>query len=252
MSQQPIQYAVDLIRTARNIVILTGAGVSKESGVPTFREAMHGLWAKYDPQQLATPYAFRANPQLVWDWYEWRRGLVREAQPNAGHIALAHLEHLHSGNVLTITQNVDDLHERAGTRSIIHLHGNIAQNKCFEACQGEPTQIDTIDLDDDGRPPHCPHCGGLVRPDVVWFGESLPVQAINQAIEASQFCDVMLVVGTSGLVNPAAQLPKLAAQNGATVIEINPDTTPITPIAKVKLNGTSGDLLPQMIAVLEA
>lgn len=252
MSQEPIQYAADLIRSARYLVILTGAGVSKESGVPTFREAMDGLWARYDPQQLATPYAFRANPQLVWEWYEWRRGLVGESKPNAGHIALAQLERLHTGDVLTVTQNVDDLHERAGSEHIVHLHGNIACNKCFDNCQGEPTLIENLDPTDQSVPPRCPHCGGMVRPDVVWFGETLPVHAINRAIEASQLCDVMLVVGISGLVNPAAQLPMLAAQNGAAVIEVNPDTTPITPVAKVKLTGASGELLPQVITVLEA
>lgn len=251
MSQEPIQYAADLVRDARYVVILTGAGVSKESGVPTFREAMDGLWSHYDPQQLATPHAFRANPQLVWEWYEWRRSLVSESMPNAGHMALAQLEQLHPGDILTVTQNVDDLHERAGSQRIVHLHGNIARNKCFDSCQGEPTLLDTLDATNDSKPPRCPYCGGMVRPDVVWFGETLPVHAINRAIEASQLCDVMLVIGTSGLVNPAAQLPILAAQNGASIIEVNPDTTPITPLAKVKLTGASGELLPQVIMALE-
>jgi NAD-dependent deacetylase len=252
MSQEALHRVANLIQSAKRVVILTGAGVSKESVVPTFRDAMDGLWAQYDPQQLATPQAFRSNPKLVWDWYEWRRGLVRKVKPNPGHVALAQLEAQHEGDLLTVTQNVDDLHELAGSHKIVHLHGNIARNKCFNNCQGDPTVIDVETLLTNGTPPRCPHCGAYVRPDVVWFGESLPSHAINQAFEACQDCDVMLVVGTSGLVSPAAQLPSVAAQHGAAIIEINPDSTPITPIAVAKLSGYSGVVLPQLIAAMGA
>lgn len=246
-----IQQAAEWLNTSTNIVILTGAGVSKESGVPTFRDAIDGLWSKYDPQQLATKEAFQANPKLVWDWYEYRRGLVRQAQPNPGHLALAELEKRFPELIL-ITQNVDDLHEQAGSRNIIHLHGNIAQSKCFFDCQGSPTLIDVsqITWDQTSGPPPCPHCGRWVRPDVVWFGEMLPANALDAAYHASRSADLMLVIGTSGMVEPAAGLPRLARQTGAKVIEMNPDATPLTRYADLKLSGASGVILPQLIEAL--
>ncbi|MBC8171164.1 MAG: NAD-dependent deacylase [Anaerolineae bacterium] len=233
------------------MVILTGAGVSKESGVPTFRDAIDGLWAKYDPQQLATKAAFQANPKLVWDWYEYRRSLVRQAQPNPGHTALAALERRSSGLIL-ITQNVDDLHERAGSQNIIHLHGNIAQSKCFFDCQGSPTIIDIAQItwDQTSGPPPCPHCGRWVRPDVVWFGEMLPQLALDAADHASRTADLMLVIGTSGLVEPAASLPRTAQAAGAKVVEINPDTSMLSSYVDLKLTGASGVILPQIIEAL--
>jgi len=249
-NNDPIQQAAAALHSATRIAILTGAGVSKESGVPTFRDAQSGLWAQYDPQELATPQAFQQNPKLVWDWYTWRRGLVRKAAPNPGHQALAKLEKL-TAEVQLITQNVDDLHEQAGSQNVIHLHGNIARNKCFDACQGDPTVIDLTTLgDSESTPPKCPHCGAYVRPDVVWFGEMLPADALHQAMRASQECDVMLVVGTSGLVSPASQLPTIARRGGATVIEVNPDYSMITRIADIKLDGASGEMLPQVIEAL--
>lgn len=246
-----IQQAAEWLNTSTNIVILTGAGVSKESGVPTFRDAIDGLWSKYDPQQLATKEAFQANPKLVWDWYEYRRGLVRQAQPNPGHLALAELEKRFPELIL-ITQNVDDLHEQAGSRNIIHLHGNIAQSKCFFDCQGSPTLIDVsqITWDQTNGPPPCPYCGRWVRPDVVWFGEMLPANALDAAYNASRSADLMLVIGTSGMVEPAAGLPRLARQTGAKVIEMNPDATPLTRYADLKLSGASGVILPQLIEAL--
>lgn len=246
-----IQQAAEWLNTSTNIVILTGAGVSKESGVPTFRDAIDGLWSKYDPQQLATKEAFQANPRLVWDWYEYRRGLVRQAQPNPGHLALAELEK-RCPELILITQNVDDLHEQAGSRNIIHLHGNIAQSKCFFDCQGSPTLIDVsqITWDQTNGPPPCPYCGRWVRPDVVWFGEMLPANALDAAYNASRSADLMLVIGTSGMVEPAAGLPRLARQTGAKVIEMNPDATPLTRYADLKLSGASGVILPQLIEAL--
>lgn len=252
MSDKQIQQAADALSAASQIAVLTGAGVSKESGVPTFRDAQTGLWAKYDPQQLATPNAFLTNPKLVWDWYTFRREMVAAAKPNPGHVALAQLQQ-HRPSTTIITQNVDDLHEQAGSSDVIHLHGSIAENRCFANCQGEPTLIDveTLEWDHAFGPPSCPHCGRHVRPNVIWFGELLPHHAIDAAMQASQDCDVMLVVGTSGLVTPAASLPPLAQAHGAAIIEINPDNTPLTRIADIKLDGPSGEIMPQVLAAME-
>ncbi|MBZ0294327.1 MAG: NAD-dependent deacylase [Anaerolineae bacterium] len=245
----PIQQVVTILKQAQRLAVLTGAGVSKESGVPTFRDALEGLWARYDPQQLATPDAFQRNPKLVWDWYEYRRQMVRMAEPNPGHYALAALES-YFPEMVVITQNVDDLHEQAGSSDVIHLHGNIAQSKCFANCQGVPTLIDVAELDTDETPPKCPHCGAYVRPDVVWFGEILPEDALLRAYHISEQADVMLVIGTSGMVTPAANLPEVAQYNGAPVIEVNPDTSMITRIASVKLDGPSGVMLPRLLEAL--
>jgi NAD-dependent deacetylase len=247
-----VRKAADLIAASQGITILTGAGVSKESGVPTFRDAMEGLWARFDPQQLATPSAFMENPKLVWEWYEYRREMVRRAQPNPGHLALAELERRFPVRAL-ITQNVDDLHEQAGSQQVIHLHGKIAGNRCFYNCQGEPTMVDVeaFAWDRTAGPPPCPYCGRWVRPDVVWFGESLPTAALEAAVESIRRSDVMIVIGTSGVVQPAASLAVTAHRAGAAVIEVNPDETPISPIAQVRLVGPSGQLLPQVIAALD-
>jgi NAD-dependent deacetylase len=253
ISDELIQQAADIVRSAQRVAILTGAGVSKESGVPTFRDAQDGLWAKYDPQQLATPLAFMENPKLVWDWYQYRREMVAQAKPNPGHMALAELEKRFR-DIAVITQNVDDLHEQAGSTNVIHLHGNIAQSKCFLNCQGDPTLIDVskINYDKSQGPPTCPHCGKWVRPNVVWFGEILPVEQLDVAKVASASADVMIVVGTSGLVTPAANLPGLAQRNGAKIIEVNPDYSMITRIADVKLEGASGEMLPRVLKALDA
>lgn len=254
MSQDDlIRRAAEIIKQSKRIAVLTGAGVSKESGVPTFRDAMDGLWARFDPQQLATPQAFQANPKLVWDWYEYRRNMVREAKPNPGHIALAGIQRRYPNTTTIITQNVDDLHEQAGSTGVIHLHGNIARSKCFDNCQGSPTIIDLDGFvwDRAVGPPACPHCGGWVRPDVVWFGEMLPEYELHAAQTASEQCDVMLIVGTSGLVTPAATLPSVAKHAGAKLIEVNPDTSAITRIADVKLDGASGEMLPRVVEALD-
>lgn len=243
---------VKIIKNAKHLVILTGAGVSKESGVPTFRDAMDGLWAKYDPQQLATPRAFAQNPKLVWEWYEYRRGLVNNAKPNAGHIALAHLENLYP-KLWIITQNVDNLHEQAGSTRLIRLHGNIAETICYNQCQGGRVAIDKADFvwdADHTIPPHCPHCGGYLRPNVVWFEEPLPPKAIQLAYEIASRCDVMLIIGTSGMVSPASDLPHLALNNGAALIEVNPDESMITPYVDAHLKGASGVILPALLEAL--
>jgi len=248
--QEKIVEAAAIIGRSQRLAVLTGAGVSKESGVPTFRDAVDGLWARYDPAELATPEAFERDPELVWEWYEYRREMVRRAEPNAGHYALAELEDL-LPRVVVITQNVDDLHQRAGSTDIIPLHGAILRSKCAAGCQGEPTVIEAT-APSGGDLPRCPHCGALARPDVVWFGENLPVDVLMRAMVVTQQADVMLVVGTSGVVQPAAGLPALARRAGATVIEINPISSAITPLAAIWLAGPAGEVLPQVVAAIRA
>jgi NAD-dependent deacetylase len=228
------------------VVALTGAGISAESGVPTFRDAQTGLWARYSAEQLATPEAFLANPRLVWDWYSWRRQLTAKADPNPGHLALVQLQ-ARIAEFTLVTQNVDGLHARAGSRDVIELHGSIATTLCFD--EREPV----ADYTDDGQaPPRCPRCGALLRPGVVWFGESLPPQALARAERAARACDVMLSIGTSSLVQPAAGLPLLAKQQGALLIEVNPSPTPLTPHADEVLSGPAGQVLPQLLQQLDA
>lgn len=249
--ESAFQQAAAMIRASQRIVALTGSGISRESGVPTFRDALDGLWARYDPQELATPTAFRANPKLVWDWYEYRRGVARQAQPNPGHHALAELQRRFPG-LRVITQNVDDLHERAGSTDVIRLHGSLHGNRCFYNCQGDPTLIDvsTLDFDPANGPPRCPHCGRWVRPDVVWFGEMLPPAQLHAAMDAAAHADLMLVIGTSGMVAPAADLPHLARRSGARLVEVNPAASTLTPVVDLWLQGPSGEVLPRVIAAL--
>lgn len=246
------EVAAVLRRSARPVV-LTGAGVSKESGIPTFRDALDGLWAQYDPQQLATPRGFRRNPKLVWDWYEHRREMLSTARPNPAHCAIAEIEAV-LPQLVVITQNIDGLHIAAGSRDVIALHGDIRRNKCFDNCQGDPTLVDVAALvwDRADGPPRCPHCGAWVRPDVVWFEEMLPAAALERAYDLSHATDVMLVVGTSGVVQPAASLPFAAKQHGATIIEVNPEMTSITLIADWHLSGPAGAILPLIVAALRA
>jgi NAD-dependent deacetylase len=231
---------VEALRAARAVAVLTGSGVSAESGVPTFRDAQTGLWAHYDPADLATPEAFERDPGLVWEWYEWRRKLVREAAPNPGHLALAELERRVSRFTL-ITQNVDGLHQRAGSGGVIELHGNITRTKC---------SVEDVLVEDyapDSTPPVCPNCGAPLRPDVVWFGEALPSGALAAASEAARSCDLFLSVGTSSLVYPAAGLPLEASTGGAVLIEANPEETPISRRADFVLRGRAGEVLPTLV-----
>ena len=246
---QAIQQAADLLRASKRLTVLTGAGVSRESGIPTFRDSLDGMWANFDPIKLATPRAFLADPPLVWDFYHYRRGLVSQAQPNPGHRALARLEG-RFGAYPVITQNIDELHENAGSTHVIHLHGRLALNKCFANCQGNPTLVDLETLPDkDASPPKCPHCGAYIRPDVVWFEEMLPEKELSAADRALN-CDVLLVVGTSGVVYPAAHMPFMAAQRGAKIIEVNPNRSEITQIADVFVPAPSGEALPQIVSLL--
>jgi NAD-dependent deacetylase len=226
------------------VAVLTGSGISAESGVPTFRDAQTGLWAKFKPEELATPEAFQRQPKLVWEWYAWRRELVARAQPNAGHLALVELERRLPAFTL-LTQNVDGLHQRAGSPNVIELHGNLTRTKCFE----ENVVVDKWEQTGD-VPPKCPRCGGRLRPDVVWFNETLPEEAIARAVEASRQCDFFLSIGTSSQVYPAASLPFDALERGATVVEINPNPTPLTPHATFVLHGQAGSILSELVRSL--
>lgn len=248
MLAQTLAEIVTIMLEAERVVCLTGAGVSAESGVPTFRDALTGLWRHFDPEQLASPAGFAAEPGLVWRWYMSRLDGVESALPNPGHEALAALEVLVPDYWL-VTQNVDDLHERAGSRRVVHLHGNIARFRC-NRCRAEHA-LTLADRAADG-PPLCKRCGNLVRPDVVWFGETLPQRAIEQADRATAGCDVMLVVGTSGVVYPAALLPQRAKEAGAVVIDVNPVVGAVTEIADFFLEGPSGELLPALIEAMRA
>lgn len=235
---------LDALRTARSVVVMTGAGTSAESGVPTFRDAQTGLWARYDPTELATPEAFEQNPKLVWDWYAWRRELCAGAEPNAGHRALVALADLLP--LTLVTQNVDGLHQRAGSHGVIELHGNIGRIICSRTRQPADRWQET-----DGVPLH-PVTGARLRPDVVWFGESLPEQALHAAERAAREADVFFSVGTSSLVWPAAGLAHLAKRAGAVLVEVNPGETPLSEHADHVLRGPSGQVLPELLAALQS
>ena len=236
---------IEKIKSAGEISVLTGAGISAESGVPTFRQAQVGLWAQYDPQELATPGAFQRNPKLVWEWYAWRREMIQQAAPNPGHLALAELATLVSQLTL-ITQNVDGLHQQAGSPQVIALHGNIMESKCFER------EHLIADLpQEESIPPRCPICNSLLRPNVVWFGESLPASALQTAVDAAQTCDLFISIGTSALVQPAASLPLMALENGATLVEVNPEPTPLTRWVDFSIAGAAGVVLPALVNQLK-
>ena len=232
---------VTALRSAQSVTILTGSGISAESGVPTFREAQTGLWARFDPEELATPEAYARDPRLVWEWYTWRRELVEKAAPNPGHEALVELERRVPSFTL-ITQNVDGLHRRAGSQNVVELHGNIRRSKCSQ----EKIIIEPCE-DDTNVPPSCQRCGAPLRPDVVWFGEMLPASALDEAFGATQNCDLFFSVGTSSLVQPAASLPFEALRSGAVLVEVNPDETPLTRHADYALQGRAGEVLPKLV-----
>ena len=222
----------------RPLVALTGAGISAESGVPTFR-GKGGLWRDYHPQQLATPEAFRQDPALVWEWYAWRRELIAACLPNPAHRTLVQMERVME-DVTVITQNVDGLHQAAGSEHVLELHGNIWRMRCTDCGNG---------ITDHGvplpkLPPRCPSCGGLLRPDVVWFGESLPREVLDEAWRVVGRCRTMLVVGTSAVVEPAASLPVVARRSGARLVEINPDVTRLSEYAHQVLRAPAGEALP--------
>ena len=239
-----IEEAAATLQKARHVCVLTGAGVSAESGVPTFRDALTGYWSKFNPEDLATPEAFERNPRFVWDWYESRREMVRRVEPNPGHYALAELAR-RVPRLTLVTQNVDGLHQRAGSLGVLEYHGNILRDRCTV----EGTVATRSDATNDGLP-KCAACGGLLRPDVVWFGEAIPAGPMLAAAEAAADCDVFLSIGTSSLVYPAAGLAEISLDTGARVIEVNPNATGLSRVAHLALPGASGVLLSRMVAAL--
>ncbi len=227
--------------SAESVAVLTGAGVSAESGVPTFR-GENGVWKKFKSEELANFDAFMRNPELVWEWYRHRKEIIAAIQPNAGHYALADLEK-HYRRFSIITQNIDNLHRRAGSKEVYELHGNIERNYCISCRKQFPNQ----EILSKPGIPRCSDCDGLIRPDVVWFGELLPPDVWDAAAEAAAHADVFFSIGTSAIVYPAASLPIMAKHAGAYLVEINPDPTPITDSADEFIGGKSGEILPQLL-----
>jgi NAD-dependent deacetylase len=246
---EDLESVVEALDKAQLVVAATGAGMSKESGIATFREAQEGLWARYNPEELATRQGFQENPARVWGWYNYRRGLIAQRSPHAGHRAIAELEDL-APQVVVVTQNIDGFHRDAGSSVVLELHGSIHRFKCFD--NDHPVEIDEPISDGEGdlEPPLCPRCGSSIRPDVVWFGEMLPPGVFQKAEAASSACDVMLVVGTSGMVQPAANLPLVASASGATVVEVNVEPSQLTYYVDIFLQGPAGEILPQLVARL--
>jgi NAD-dependent deacetylase len=240
-----IDRAVEILAPVSKLVVATGAGMSKESGIPTFRDAPNALWANYDPEELATPEGFRRDPPLVWNWYVDRRKMIAEARPHAGHYAVADLESMFD-DFLLVTQNIDNLHRSAGSRNIVEVHGNIFRFKCFDNEHPVESLPKTNEV-----PPRC-HCGSFIRPDVVWFGEMLAQDDVDRAFAGLSACDAVLVVGTSGIVYPAASFPHVAKSMGAAVVEVNPEETPISLLADVFIQAEAGDALPKLVERLKA
>jgi len=232
------------VQEARHIAVLTGAGVSAESGVPTFRDAQTGYWAQFRAEDMATEEGFRAHPERVWNWYQHRRQLMEGVQPNAGHLALAAFQAAHPGRLTLITQNVDGLHQRAGSTGVLCLHGDLFADRWLDT----PRNCCHIDDAVAGSPPHCDRCGNQLRPGVVWFGEMLPLAVFEAAEQASRRCDLMLVAGTAGAVYPAAGLARQARAAGARVAVVNPAPSELDDAADAVLRGTSATLLPQLLA----
>lgn len=237
---------IDRLKTAKSVVFFTGAGISAESGVPTFR-GKEGLWKKFKPQELANFDAFIRNPDLVWEWYQYRRKIVEEAKPNPGHLAIAEMENYFE-DVSVITQNVDDLHNRAGSSNVYELHGNIERSYCID-CE---TIYNTNELEITGNVPKCKKCGGFIRPDIVWFGESLPQSIFSSAEFKAKNSDICFVIGTSAIIYPAASIPRLAKEDGAYLVEINIEPTDISSLVDYSIIGKSGEILPEILTALKS
>ena len=240
-----IEKAIEILNSSRSLFILTGAGISAESGIPTFR-GTDGLWKNYSATDLATPEAFEKNPELVWEWYHWRQGIILKAEPNPAHFAVAELEKKFN-NFLLLTQNVDNLHRRAGSKKVLELHGNIFRARCLSCGRIVHHQIEPgkeiINL------PKC-DCEGLLRPDIVWFGEQIPQDIWQASLEFLSAADTSIICGTSGIVWPAAAIPEMAKKNRAKIIEINLEPTPISSIVDVSILGKAGEILPLIIQTL--
>lgn len=240
MDDSVIEAAASCLRDARSLIVLTGAGVSAESGVPTFRGS-GGLWRNYRAEDLATPEAFARDPRLVWEWYDWRRSVLADCRPNPAHEVIAAWER-RFGSFLLATQNVDGLHAAAGSERLVELHGCIWKLRCTQ--EGRCWEDRTVPLPE--MPPRCPDCGGLARPNIVWFGEALPDGAIERVADALQQCDVFMSCGTSSVVQPAASFAVMAARRGASVIEINPEETPLSGLATVSIRAAAGQVLREI------
>jgi NAD-dependent deacetylase len=252
VTEQMPPAVLDLARGARRVAVLTGAGMSAESGVPTFRDAQTGLWEQYDPAALATPGAWEDDPHLVWAWYAWRIRLLRDVEPNAGHRALASWGRASGVDVAVVTQNVDDLHERAGSPAPVHLHGSLAEFRC-SGCDEKYTSDVEVPSHQVARfaPPACERCGGHVRPGVVWFGEPLPTGAFERAEQTVSNADLALVIGTSGMVYPAAGLPMIARARGVPVVEVNPHETDLSDAVHHVWRAGAATALPALVAALQ-
>ena len=233
--------AFNAVMECRSLCVLTGAGVSAESGVPTFR-GPGGMWRNRDPMSLATPEAFAADPKTVWEWYQWRRNLIRKCAPNPAHVAIAGIER-RKGDFLLVTQNVDGLHRLAGSRNLVEFHGSIWAVRCTGCGREEEIRSDFPLL-----PPRCPSCGSLLRPGVVWFGEQIPPRALEASLAMLERCDLLLVAGTSSVVQPSASFAFAVAQRGGTVIEVNLEETPVSGAARFSFRGKAGELLPAILA----
>lgn len=248
-----IEQAVDVLQKAKKVVFFTGAGISADSGIPTYGEKLSGVWAGYDPRDLETAKAFRENSALVWGWYLWRRLRVAQAEPNAAHLAVARMADSQR-QVSVITQNIDDLHERAGSLDVVHLHGSLVMPKCFACHRSAVAPPDQSDVSDNGaliEPPRCQRCNGKMRPAVVWYGEHLPPQAWKAAVLLVKDCDLLISVGTSGIVMPAAGLPDLALASGASVIHVNKADVAMGEQKEFMLVGAAAEVLPMLLERIE-
>lgn len=245
MEDNQMDKIIEIIKKAKRVVVLTGAGVSAESGISTFRDP-DGLWNKFNPMELASVNGFMSNPELVWDWYNYRRNIIGNTTPNAGHYAIAEMQDLFE-NFTLITQNVDRLHQNAGSKNVLELHGNIIDNHCLNC---EEKFEDAIDISNKNVP-ICKKCGGKIRPSVVWFGEMLPAETLKKSEKMSAKADVFFSIGTSGEVYPAAGLPAIAKQNGAFVIEINPNQTSISYFMHSHFRNNSAEVLPEIVRKLK-
>jgi NAD-dependent deacetylase len=243
MNKGDINRAARRLKDTKFLLVITGAGISNESGIPTFRGA-DGLWKNYRAEELATPWAFERDPETVWKWYDWRRSIIGRAEPNPGHLAIKELEDRFE-NFLLITQNVDGLHGRTGVTKMVEIHGNLWRVRCMR----EDTISMLMDVPLAAVPPRC-QCGALLRPDVVWFGESLPGEALERSFRALEICDTLIVAGTSGGVYPVASFPEIVKSNGGFVIEVNTEETPISRTADISLIGRSGEILPALVEAM--
>ncbi|MBM4169391.1 MAG: NAD-dependent deacylase [Ignavibacteria bacterium] len=236
---------ISVLESAASVCVLTGAGISAESGVPTFR-GKEGLWSKFKPEELANFRAFINNPDLVWEWYTYRKNVMKDVKPNPAHLALAEMERIVEDFTL-VTQNVDNLHQRGGSRNVYELHGNIERSYCIDCRRPEQNVM----LDEQGKAPRCKSCGGLIRPDVVWFGELLPYETFQMGAAAAARCDLFLLIGTSGIVYPAASLPLVARDHGAYVLEVNQEYTDLSSRVSETIVGKAGVIVPEMLASMK-